>query len=48
MYLSRKELADVVEQINTQFEKIMQRLEALENAEKERPKVGTGGSKRVQ
>ena len=48
MYLSRKELADVVEQINAQFERLLQRLEALENAAKERPEAGESRSKRVQ
>lgn len=40
MYLSRKELADVVEQINKQFDKLDKRLEALENAAKEGSEAG--------
>jgi chaperonin cofactor prefoldin len=48
MYLSRKELSDVVEQINKQFERLDKRLEALENATKERPEAGESRGKRVQ
>ena len=46
--VSNRELEEVVAQINRNFDLIFNRLEVLESAKGEGPKVGKGGSKRVQ
>jgi len=46
--ITRRELEEVVAQVNRNFDLIFKRLEALENAKEERSEAGKSRSKRVQ